>query len=200
MPSGYAQSLFDHIGTRLKGPLGKKLTRFILNGLYTNSAAAIENRKRVLILSFIKMLFPDNTADTIGKQLKHWRLDGLFKKYVNDNSIFESIMLLASYGEILFKDGRLQIDKNSPVNLMDAIGSFLKINTFEGVTYLNRERWIDLLDIGLIYFIMFDRETTSRREQKKKWNAALKETSKLRMEAVRAGYDFSRLLAKLNEV
>jgi len=200
IPSGYVQSLFDDIDKRINGPLSKNLTRFILNGLYAGSATAIENRKRILILTFIKMLFSDNTPDTIGEQIKHWHLDALFKQYVNDDNAQESIMLLATYGEILFKDGQLRIDKNSPVNLMEAIASFLRINTFEGVTYFNRERWIDLLDIGLLSFVMFDQGSTSRREQKKKWNVALKDISRLKKEAVRAGFDFLRLLVKINEV
>lgn len=193
-------AFFSSVNLSLTSRMAGNIREFLTDELLSPSNLAVDNRRRILFISFIKMLLPKDTPEALLGQLNQWRVSGFLKEYFGDDLLVETIMLMAGYAEPLWADGHLHLDKSTSPALMDYVGRFLQINIYENVRYFNRERWHELLDVGLLCFIVFDQRTINLRQKKKSWNDALKRNSRLKITAEKVGYDFVRLLEKMESI
>ena len=190
--------LSDFIQTRIPENPAKDLQSFLAENLLDDTPFAAQNRKCILLITFIKMLFSDYATETISEYFKEWRLEQFLQKNGYDNLFIETVKVIVFHAEELWPNGFLNFARNTNEPIPEVVKSFLQINTFEGVIYFNRERWIRLLDFGLLYFILFDQKTTGTRQRKKKWNDILKYNSRLKRTAASLGYNFLKTLKKIN--
>ena len=141
--------------------------------------------------------------DSIEDDDKHLYFNSwLVGKVISQNSQFSPndlalIKLFANYKEIFFLLGGFPQSKNIEIFQIPDVKSYLRINYYDGVYYLNKEQWENLLD-NLFIAEFFEVLNKDAQKTESVISKIIKRINFLKKSAKKVDYDLTKLITDIS--
>ena len=126
----------------------------------------------------------------------------LFDKIISENDLLTKdelalLRLFANYHEIDSLLAKQSRSDNTDIFQIPDIKNYLLINYYDGIYYLNRERWEELLD-NLFVVEFFDLLSKGKQKMETTVSKWISRVKLLKTSAQKVGYDLEKLIEKIS--